>query len=999
MKIKHVKGNVLRLEIPLTIKRKELVDGRVEEHVEDFYPCSDYPTYINFKKSLTIPFEATVQGNLARMQDNGTLNVGTYQIEVMCCDEAGNPYRYMVRDIIEVVDATADADIEEGVEFNAETYTLEGAVFISYGVEQVQADWAQTDASAVDYIKNKPDLGLYLQKTNDDGHGNMSIYSPAGITMFAADEHGIVNSTGTFGAGGWSVSSPDGKFQTFGNTIYRGTLGIDEDSVVWEKTATQQIPAATAEKNGLMSAEDKSKLNALPTNEQLTEELGDKADSANLAEVATSGSYNDLSDKPDLSAYITNSVDNLVNYYLKSETYTKNEVLQLIGAIQQFHYEVYATLPQTGASNVLYLIGPIGAGADKYEEYVYANNNWTKIGDTSIDLADYVTSSVLGAALANYYNRNDVDGLLAGKQDTIQDLDAIRRGSQAGATAVQTETLNSALSNTVAESGVYDVTANNNNAKFASLSALLSSEKLNTLIPAAKRKGGMSIKFVLSSENIYGQYRLMTEEFSTDVEDWQGMDNVPTANSKNLVTSGGVYDALQGEYVVATATADTGSVATAMVGIYDVNDVLIVEGEGEVTARILYGKTYKVRCSRVYDHLTPAEQTFVASIPSRQVMMQYTYIERDVVTLDQTISDPEQMLSGDIQGDVIKEIRSHSHLYLGTPATQSGDTEGTELLCQLSDEDSRLYYDGTPAALDGSEGDQWLKLPVFWWKVVGVGEAAVDGAHDQYRLMFAFAGEPDPSWNKWQGDRNLVGAKEMKVVNNKGRSVSNDNSTGNFTQVQGNAYAAARNLGCQLVTWEWQWIMCVLFYAWYGNTNSQAVCGIGLNLYNRTLGVTDELGMTDTTPAQATSLTSARFWGLEAWWNGKTEWMGNVVMEDYVLRITDQDTKQTRQVSGFIQCGGSGGWNSRMRIDANGDFVPLTKAGTETTFYCDWVNSDSGSHVLSRSYYGAYVNGGIAFVHASYVPASADASMGSRLAFNGVITEAESVAAYKAALA
>lgn len=597
------------------------------------------------------------------------------------------------------------------------------------------------------------------------------------------------------------------------------------------------------------------------------------------------------------------------------------------------------------------------------------------------------------------YNKQEVDNKLTTKQDTIDDLAIIRSGAQAGATAVQTETLNSALSNTVAESGVYDVTANNNNAKFASLSALLSSENLNTLIPLAKRKGGMSIKFVLSSDNIYVQYRLMTEEFSTDVDDWQGVDNVPTANSKNLVTSGGVYDALHIEYVVATATADTGSVATAMVGIYDVNDVLIVEGEGEVTARILYGKTYKVKCSRIYDHLTPAEQTFVASIPSRQVMMQYTYIERDVVKLDQTISDPAQMLSGDIQGDVIKEIRSHSHLYLGTPATQPDDTEGTELLCQLSDDDSRLYYDGTPAALDGSEGDQWLKLPVFWWKVVGVGAAAADGAHDKYRLMFAFAGEPDPSWNKWQGDRNLVGAKEMKVVNDKGRSVSDGVSTGSFTQAQGNAYAAARNLGCQQVTWEWQWIMCVLFYAWYGNTNSQAVCGIGSNSSDRTLGVTDQLGMTDTSPSQATSLTSARFWGLEAWWNCKAELMGNVVMENYVLLITDQDTKQTRQVSGFIQCNGTGGWNSRMRIDANGDFVPLTKAGTATTFYCDWVNSDSGSRVVYRGHYSAYAGGGVSCANAYGDASNSDANIGSRLAFNGTITEAESVASYKAALA
>ena len=594
---------------------------------------------------------------------------------------------------------------------------------------------------------------------------------------------------------------------------------------------------------------------------------------------------------------------------------------------------------------------------------------------------------------------------LSSKQDAINDLATIRSGAAAGATAVQPSVMNTALVNTVAESGIYDVSANNSGATFASLAALLSAQNLDTLIPVAKRKGGMSIKFVQSSDNKYVQYRYIgtattgTPNPFIDTDNWQGVDDVPTANSKNLITSGGVYDALQGEYVVATATANKGSVATAMVGIYDVNDVLIVEGEGEVTARILYGKTYKVKCSRVYDYLTPSEQTFTASISSRQVTMQYTYIERDVVTLDQTISDSAQMLSGDIQGDVIKEIRSHSHLYLGTPATQSGDTDGTELICQLDDEDSTKYFDGTTAALDGSEGDQWMKLPVFWWKVVGVGEAAADGAHNLYNFMYAFAGEPDPSWNKWQGDRNLVGAKEMKVVNGKGRSVSGGQSTGSFTQAQGNAYAAARNLGCQQVTWEWQWMMCMLCYAWNGDTNSQKTNGIGSNNYTRTLGVTDQLGMTDTTPAQATSLTSARFWGLEAWWNCKNEWLGNVVMENYVMSITDQDTKQTRQVSGFIQCGGTGGWNSRMRIDANGDFVPLAKAGTETTYYCDWVNSNTGSRVLYRSINNANAYGGVAFVFASFAPSDTSASIGSRLAFNGVITEAENVAAYKAALA
>lgn len=108
---------------------------------------------------------------------------------------------------------------------------------------------------------------------------------------------------------------------------------------------------------------------------------------------------------PDVSSFITASVNNLVNYYLKSETYTKAEVAALIGAIQQFHYEIYASTSDVTApaSNVLYLIGPASiSGSDKYEEYVYANNTFVKIGDTSIDLSGYVTTSALNTALADY---------------------------------------------------------------------------------------------------------------------------------------------------------------------------------------------------------------------------------------------------------------------------------------------------------------------------------------------------------------------------------------------------------------------------------------------------------------------------------------------------------------------------------------------------------------------------------------------------------------------
>lgn len=121
---------------------------------------------------------------------------------------------------------------------------------------------------------------------------------------------------------------------------------------------------------------------------------------------------------PDVSGFVTKSVNDLMNYYLKSETYTKAEVLYLIGSIQKFHYEIAESTSSVSSpsSNVLYLIGPSGSGSDVYEQYVYDSTKtdpWIKIGDTSIDLSGYVTITALNSALASYVTSSALESALA----------------------------------------------------------------------------------------------------------------------------------------------------------------------------------------------------------------------------------------------------------------------------------------------------------------------------------------------------------------------------------------------------------------------------------------------------------------------------------------------------------------------------------------------------------------------------------------------------------
>ena len=86
---------------------------------------------------------------------------------------------------------------------------------------------------------------------------------------------------------------------------------------------------------------------------------------------------------------------------------------------------------------------------------------------------------------------------------------------------------------------VFDISVYNNNATYADLAAALGTDGAN--VPQTLRRGGMSVKFVCSSDNKYVQYRLMSNVFSTMVTDWQGVDDEPTAGSDNLVKSGGVF--------------------------------------------------------------------------------------------------------------------------------------------------------------------------------------------------------------------------------------------------------------------------------------------------------------------------------------------------------------------------------------------------------------------------------------------------------------------------
>lgn len=170
-----------------------------------------------------------------------------------------------------------------------------------------------------------------------------------------------------------------------------------------------------------------SSQNKLVDNTSFTEGLAGKADASDVP-TKTSELTND-------SGFITNTVDNLLNYYTKSQTYTQTEVDALIAAVKNGRFISVATLPTTDIdTKAIYLVPSADPEAgnvkDEYINLDGTSSGWELIGSTAIDLSGYVTDEELTAALADYVTNAGLAAILADYATTSAMNTAIQSEAQ-----------------------------------------------------------------------------------------------------------------------------------------------------------------------------------------------------------------------------------------------------------------------------------------------------------------------------------------------------------------------------------------------------------------------------------------------------------------------------------------------------------------------------------------------------------------------------------------
>lgn len=76
-------------------------------------------------------------------------------------------------------------------------------------------------------------------------------------------------------------------------------------------------------------------------------------------------------------------------------SFVNTAITNALGNFTGVSYEVVQTLPATGAVGTIYLISNSGTNPNIYDEYIYVNNGFEKIGTTDVDLTNYWSKTEL----------------------------------------------------------------------------------------------------------------------------------------------------------------------------------------------------------------------------------------------------------------------------------------------------------------------------------------------------------------------------------------------------------------------------------------------------------------------------------------------------------------------------------------------------------------------------------------------------------------------------
>ena len=489
---------------------------------------------------------------------------------------------------------------------------------------------------------------------------------------------------------------------------------------------------------------------------------------------------------------------------------------------------------------------------------------------------------------------------------------------------------------------------------------------------------GKTAKSVNGSANVSWSASEIASNATTTADGWMSKEDKQAISSMSSDFYG------REQVTVQLKKENTNFAGNITIKNKDTEEVIDTSTTGNITARIVYGVKYIIIVPDVEGYYYDATLEYTASQSVRNIDVVYNTLTINTITIDMTITDPATMISGDVNGSVIQNIRNNTHRYAAKKTA-----EGTVTICQLDDNNSNLFHSGESSTSDSF--DRFVRIPRFYYKVD-------DSNPDIQKISFCM-NKVNNTWQEWDGN-DLIGCYEAMISSNKLYSYSGFSPSASISYTQFKQFASSRGTGYRLVTWQQHCMVAILFYAIYGHTNCQEKVGKGTSSNSKVTGYTDSIGMADTVAGGNGDSNSINFLGLENWWGNKSEFIDNIRF-NYTSEVSRPNfsIQEYDETWRHVQVGSStSGWKYpiKLRLGNKLDMFPFDirqdGSGSSNTGFCDgqYYGIDN-ELVVFRSCDNSHTYGGVAYLQASNSDSDTGSYCGSRLAFRGNIIEEKNV--------
>lgn len=619
-------------------------------------------------------------------------------------------------------------------------------------------------------------------------------------------------------------------------------------------------------------------------------------------------------------------------------------------------------LNNNGIEKIIYLLPKNEATSeDGYDEFIYANGAWEKVGSTDIDLT-------------NYYQKNEIDNMLGLKEDILTE-----------------EQLINIIQQIYPESTLEEI-----------------EDMANSIVDSDSTTLIAMIDFILShtASGQEEQYAPLQSPHFT------GIPTAPTAprgtNTNQIATTAFVQEIVKPIVLalVQDLPANFNLTITLTLQDEDIDYFVVREiNSGEITSIVLdYSGEYLIEYS---DNRIKGKKKINVSIPTIYTLnARYSELVVYTLIIDKLNNNPETACSyADDAANMVKGSSAWDDMpifkHIRPCVFQNG-----EVKYYLNPNDfTKKYNSNENAVLTGEDGDVMIEFSKFAYKIktenntitisITNNEEIAENDNDYTYDAFSRLTEGDLDYfykgafkGSLDSNGQLRSIAGTKPASNKNIGAFRTAAQLNGAHYQQSTYAQLKALQC-------------LYLIKYGSRDGQTEVGKGvvsasasyISGYNTTdvANITPELstlasGMTFGTTANGT--THMRLFGIEDFWGCIWEWVDGLTTDANRNIITSWNSFSGEDVEATSISTSSGltanrsGYIKDVAGNNDAGFMPVNfSGGSSSTFWPD-VGVLYASCVL---YFGGlWSNGdwaGSFRLYAAYGASDADADIGARLSF------------------